>query len=530
MDIALLCTELADAARVAGSEVAPPVRLLPAEIVTTLSPVALPIALQRLRQTFHATFVDLFSVETTDALQLHVLCSLPTEQSWLHLCVELDRQTPNFPSLVALLPAADWYERQVWQELGIEPQGHPMLQGLRLPPDWPDGVYPHRASFGQRQQVAFVEPYYPTLVEAAPGVVDYPLGPVRSGVVESGHYTLRTVGEELIDVRLQLFYKHRGVEKRAEGLPLTLLPLIAERISGTSAFAHSLALCQAIEQAAEVEIPPRARYLRTLLAELERLYNHLGYQADLCQATGLVVAQAQFDILKERLLRLNAALSGHRYLFGMNIPGGLSRDLSEASVVAVQQLVVACHRDVEVLNRMLLTSPSHQDRLEGSGILQPQDAQDYGAIGPIGRASGVDRDLRRDHPYAAYEDVSFDIPVQERGDAQARANIRMAETVQTLHILEQVLERLQPGDVSVPVAVEALPAGTSALGWAESPHGESIHWLLIGDNGTVQRYRVRPASFTNWQAFPLAIPGHNILTDFPVIEQSFGLSFAGADC
>lgn len=530
MEIASLCQKLT-AAQTAHGEMPPSVQLLPSEIAIAVAPTALPTVVQMLQHDFNATFVDLFGVDRSalgGALQLHLLCALDSEQTWLHLCCDLDAQQPTYPSLVEQLPATDWYERELWQEVGIIPQGHPLLHGLRLAPDWPAEVVPHRAAFRWSQQVTGVEPQHVVLKEAATGVVDYPLGPVRSGVVESGHYTLRTVGEELIDMHLQLFYKHRGVEKRAEGLALLHLPLLAERISGTSAFAHSLALCQAIEQMAEVEIPPRARYVRTLLAELERLYNHLGYQADLCQATGLVVAQAQFDILKERVLRLNAQVSGHRYLFGMNIPGGLSHDLTSEGQEAVKRLLQALCRDVETLNRLVVGSPSHQDRLEGSGILPPQEARAYGAIGPIGRASGVDRDLRRDHPYAAYADVTFAVPVQERGDAQARATIRMEETLQTLHILEQAVERLPSGAVCEPIST--LPVGASALGWAESTHGECVHWLLIGEDGTPQRYRVRPASFANWQAFPLAIPGHNILTDFPVIEQSFGLSFAGADC
>jgi len=358
--------------------------------------------------------------------------------------------------------------------------------------------------------------------------LDYALGSGRSGIVESGQYTVRTVGEEIVDMRLQLFYKHRGVEKRAEGLALELLPLVAERISGTSAFAHSLALCHALESLAEVEVSPRARFLRTLLAELERLYNHLGYQADLCQATGLVVAQAQFDVLKERVLRLNARISGHRYLFGMNVPGGVSRDLTGEEQEAVRELAVALRRDLEELSRLLFSSSSHRDRLEGTGILSPQDAKAYCAVGPIGRASGMDRDVRRDHPYAAYADVDFDSPVLQDGDALARARIRMEETMQTLHILDQVVERLPGGPVRVPL--RHFPPGGSTLGWAESTRGESVHWLLVGEDGMLERYRVRPASFANWQAFSLAIPGHNILTDFPVIEQSFGLSFAGADC
>ncbi len=503
----------------------------PDELALSLPAESLAETARLLWQEFGATFVDLFGLEShirRGCVQLHLLFSLDREHAWLRLLVELEGAAPAFPSLVQDLPAVDWYEREVCEELNLQPQGHPLPQRLRLPPDWPEQVYPQRAGFSWSQKVASVEPRHFLLETAPAGVVDYPLGPVRSGVVESGHYTLRTVGEELIDIRVQLFYKHRGVEKRAEGLAPELLPLLAERISGTSAFAHSLALCQALERVASIEAPPRARFLRTLLAEIERLYNHLGYQADLCQATGLVVAQAQFDILKEQVLRLNAAISGHRYLFGMNVPGGLSRDMGAEELRAVRDLLESCTRSLEELRRLLFASSSHMDRLEETGILLREEARAYGAVGPIGRASGIDRDLRRDHPYAAYADVEFEVPVLEKGDALARARLRLEEALQALQIGEQVLARLPGG--AVRATMKPLPPGGSALGWAESARGESLHWLLVGEDGRLQRYRVRPASFANWQVFSIAIPGHNILTDFPVIEQSFGLSFAGADC
>jgi Ni,Fe-hydrogenase III large subunit/Ni,Fe-hydrogenase III component G len=528
IDLIHFCTTLSAAC---GTDQRQSVRLLTNEIAVSLLPDHLLQVVQALQQEFDADFVDLFGLDERagrGVIELHLFFRLDTEHTWIHLIVDLDRENPEFPTLTEALPAAGWYEREVWEEVGIMPQGHPLLRRLRLPPDWPHGVYPHRQGFDWKQQVLTGEPHYFELDLAPPGVVDYPLGPVRSGIVESGHYTLRTVGEELVDIYVQLFYKHRGIEKRAEGLSIELLPLVAERISGTSAFANSLALCQALESLAEVEIPPRARYLRTLLAELERLYNHLGFQADLCQATGLTVAQAQFDILKERILRFNAYISGHRYLFGMNVPGGLGRDLTEAGEEEISALLRSLHRDVETLSRLLLNSPSHRDRLESTGILTPQDARTYGAVGPIGRASGVDRDLRRDHPYAAYGDVTFEVLVIDGGDAMARTRIRLEEAAQAMQIIVQVLDQLPGGAVRVPMG--QLPPGQSALGWAESARGECVHWLLADEDGTAKRYRVRPASFANWQVFSLAIPGHNILTDFPVIEQSFGLSFAGADC
>jgi Ni,Fe-hydrogenase III large subunit/Ni,Fe-hydrogenase III component G len=528
IDLIYFCSRLSIAC---GTDQLPAVRLSLNEIAVSLSAQNLLPVVHTLRHEFDAAFVDLFGLDkhtSQGKLQLHLLFALDEEQTWVHVQVDLDGQNPAFPSLVDEMPAADWYEREVWEELGIMSLEHPLLRPLRLAPDWPQGVYPHLQAFNWSQKVPAAEPR-PFELEPAPvGIVDYPLGPVRSGIVESGHYTLRTAGEEIVDMRVQLFYKHRGVEKRAEGLPVELLPLVAERISGTSAFAHSLALCQALEALVEVEVMPRALYLRTLLAELERLYNHMGYQADLCQATGLTVAQAQFDIWKERVLRLNAAISGHRYLFGMNVPGGVSRDLTEQGQQATRELVLALRRDLETLSRLLLASSSHRDRLETTGMLSRQDARAYGAVGPIARASGLDRDLRRDHPYAAYADVDFDVPVFQEGDALARARIRLEEIVQSLALIDQVLERLPGGQVRVPMP--PLPPGHSASGWAESARGESVHWILAGPDGTLQRYRVRPASFANWQAFSLAVPGHNILTDFPIIEQSFGLSFAGADC
>lgn len=479
-------------------------------------------------------FADFFGIDDrarSDRFQLHLVWSLDRVAAWLEFVAEIDPRRPHFLSLTPSLPVAGWYERELWEDLGIEPEGHRFLRRLRRPPDWPDDIFPLRRDHQWRTPIERMtidpEDELPSLAAAPEGVVDYPLGPVRSGVVESGHYTLRTVGEELVDFRLQLFYKHRGIEKRAEGLPLEHVLLIAERISGTSAFAHSLALCQAIEMAAGINVPERARSLRTLFAELERLYNHLGYHADLCQATGLAVGQAQFEILKEQVLRLNAAIVGHRYLFGLNVPGGLARDVDPPQLSQVRQTVHEIRTALDDLEPMLLGSSSHLDRLEGTGILRADDARAYGAVGPIGRASGIDRDLRRDHPYAAYSALDFAVVTAESGDALARFQVRLGELRESMRIIDQVID-LMPGG---PVREELVtpPAGATGLGWAESPRGESLHWIELGESGTVSRYRVRPASYASWQAFPLAIPGHNILTDFPVIEQSFGLSFAGAD-
>ncbi len=531
---------------------APPVSGSVRESVLQAQPEDLRALSTLLQEGGAAHFADLFAqAETIQAgtdkgvldLRLHLVLALDSRRLWLHLVAPFTQTPPRYPSLVSALPAADWYEREIWDEAGIDSTGHPMLRRLRLPATWPPDVYPllgvggasllEVSEVGEQEEsevwvpLAGHDDEREVLDPGPEGVVDYPLGPVRSGVVESGHYTLRTVGEEIVDFRLQLFYKHRGGEQRAVGLAPLHLPLLAERISGTSGFAHALAVCEALERAAAVVVPPRARFLRTFFAELERLYNHLGYHADLCQATGLTVGQAQFDILKERVLRLNAELTGHRYLFGMCVYGGVARDPSASGLQAARALVGTLRQRVRRLGQMALTSPSHVDRLENTGILPPEEARAWAVVGPIARASGIDRDTRRDFPYAAYDEVSFEVPVFEQGDALARARVRLEEMTQSLHILEQVLEKLPGG----PVRVESLemPKGQSALAWVESPRGEGLHWLQMDAAGKVARYRVRTASFANAQAFPLCVPGRNILTDFPVIEQSWGLSYAGAD-
>jgi Ni,Fe-hydrogenase III large subunit/Ni,Fe-hydrogenase III component G len=477
----------------------------PSEWRVSLPTDRLVAAVSQLQERRAARFVDLFGVEHGGTLELHVLLALDAEASWGRLVAELPPADARFPTITLATPAAGWYEREVWSEFGARPEGHPGPAGLRLPPGWPVAVYPQRTGWYWGAEVARAPAHEPELVPAPEGVVDYPLGPVRSCVVESGHYLLRTVG-----------------------LGPLHLPLVAERISGTDAFAESLALCQALEALAGVEVPRRGTTLRTLFAELERLYNHLGYHADLCQATGLVVGQAQLDILRERVLRLNALLAGHRYLFGLNLPGGLSRDVGAEGLHALRETTQLVHRELDQLGPMLLDSPSHVDRLEGTGILSATDARAYATVGPVGRASGQDRDLRRDHPYAAYDDVDVVVPVHQGGDALARARVRLQEAEQSLRIIAQELDRLPPGPVCAP-AVQALPAEQAALGWAESARGETLHWVRTDAAGRVAWYRVRPASFANWQAFPLAVPGHNILTDFPIIEQSFGLSYAGND-
>ena len=461
-------------------------------------------------------FADLFGTADPDGgVSLTLLLSLPDGGRWLALRDRIEAES-TYPSLVAGgFPAAEWYEREMLGSLGIHPVGHPHPESLL-----------RGAALASADMARFAP------LPAGGHVVDFPLGPVRSGIVESGHYGIRTVGEEIVDLRLQLGFKHRGVEQMLAAVAWPLAPRVAERISGTDGVAHSMAAAGALERLLGVDVPLRARQLRSLFGELERLYNHAGYQADLCGATGLAVAQAQFDILKEQILRLAARIAGHRYLFGTIVVGGVADDLDDAALNDVRDTVRPVRDAFEALIDLVATSSSHQDRLQTTGRLTLEEATRYAVVGPVARASGLAVDARRDHPYAAYDALRPTLHVVDGGDAAARSQVRLEEGLASADLVLDLVEELResaPLPALPSPASRTLPGGTVGFGWAEGARGTELHWVETDRAGAIGRYRVRSASFACWQAFARCVPGDNILTDFPIIEQSFGLSFAGSD-
>jgi Ni,Fe-hydrogenase III large subunit len=496
---------------------------VPAGVTPGLSVERLPVTawLERLREVGRseaAALADLFAGPRLDngRVALTLLIERPDRAAWLALRVAID-PGPGYPSLVAGVPAAEWYEREILDTFGVLPVGHPH--------PWSLGYGPADQAVGNPAR-----PVQPALASAS--LVDYPLGPVRSGIVESGQYRIRTVGEEIVDLQLKLTYKHRGVEQLLAGVAWPLAPRIAERISGTDAVAHALASAQALERLAGLDPSIRASTLRSLFAELERLHNHVGFQADLCGATGLAVAQAQFDLLRERLLRLNARIAGHRYLFGTIVAGGVADDLDDAALTDVAATISDLRRSLAELGPLLRGSSSHLDRLQTTGRLAFAEAADLSVVGPVARASGLDVDVRRDHPYAAYESFRPAVPVHDGGDAAARSMVRLQEAMISADLVLDLADGLLaggplPGQTG-PVEARLQPDAVG-LGWAESARGAELHWVETNSRGEIARYRVRSASFACWQAFARCVPRDNILTDFPIIEQSFGLSIAGSD-
>jgi Ni,Fe-hydrogenase III large subunit/Ni,Fe-hydrogenase III component G len=474
------------------------------------------------------SFASLVVEEEPAEFSLRYIFYGDLEKGRVHILHQVSKTNATVPSISRFVHAADWHEREAEDLFGLVFADHPRLGDFVLHEEWPEGVNPMRSDFdGSKPYVhREVNPYWrPVRIVQAPGAFMMPIGPIYSDFAESAHFLLETVGEDVVRTIPRFFYKYRGVEKIAEGKTVDEVLLLAERFSGTSAFAHSLAFCQAVEEISRVEVPPRAKALRIFLAELERLRHHVASIAGICGSTALAVATSQASILEEEILRLCCTLTGHRYLFGLNIPGGVAMDFSNEALREVGNEAQGFSKKLEGLKEMLRFSSSFLDRLEEVGTVSNESALSYGLVGPIARASGITRDLRIVLPYSGYEKIAIITPCEQEGDGYARLRILFSEAEQSANIISQVASALPSGSILIPPF--KIPPG-AALGWAEAPKGAAFHWVRTGEDGRIDRYRVTPPSFTNWHGFHLAAEDF-AFQDFPIIMATFSLSNAESD-
>jgi Ni,Fe-hydrogenase III large subunit/Ni,Fe-hydrogenase III component G len=433
---------------------------------------------------------------------------------------------PSFPSLAAGIPAVNWQEREIQDWFGLVAEGHPNPRRVALHDNWPD-VHPLRKSFSIDTVLPPFEGerhiYRPTLGE---GVFQIPVGPIHAGIIEPGHFNFAVAGEPILYLQLRMFYVHKGIEKRFEQLSVNRAVYLAESISGDSSFSHGTAFCQAVETAAEVEIPGRAKRMRTILLELERLANHAADIGAIATDVGFAIANAHASRLRETITGLNEELTGSRLLRGMVCPGGVRWDWDRGHTHHCLEVLDRWERDFSNLMQIIDASDSTRDRLERTGTLRPDKARDLGIVGVAGRASGVDRDVRRDHPYAAYDRVSFEVPVYQEGDVMRRVQVRVDEVRQSLALIRAVQSGMEPGPFKVPMP--ALPPDRCALGAVEGWRGEILHWIRTGPGNRLERCKIKDPSLNNWPALVEAVQG-NIVPDFPVINKSFNLSYSGTD-
>lgn len=406
-------------------------------------------------------------------------------------------------TIVDLVPAAQWDEREAHDLHGLRFEGHEPLRPLLK----------HPADSAQ----------WTTPVEGR-GVHQVAVGPVHAGVIESGHFRFHVVGERILHLDPQLFYKHRGLERAAEGLELADGIVYAQRACGACAVTNAVAYAQACEGALG-QLPPRElRRARTLLLELERLYNHLNDLGAVCAGVGFATGNTAFAALKERALRLNRELGGHRFLFD-TVEIGVSRlQLSSRLAGQAREQLRDLRQDAARVWREVRFSASVQARLDGVGVLDREAAGRLGAVGPTGRASGLARDTRCESPGLWYgSSFAAATPERARGDVSARVEARAAELEVTFELLDDLLR--EPIEASA--ASACAPTGSIGVARVESPRGETV-CVVERQAHRLARLRLRSGSYANWPALAEATAG-NLLPDFPLINKSFELCYACVD-
>jgi len=442
------------------------------------------------------------------------------------LITRIHEDAGQFISIADQVHAAALYEREIHDLFGLVPIGHPNAVPLVFHGNWPQGNHPLRKDFGKSHRPSFVDEDVPFQTIAGEGVYEIPVGPVHAGVIEPGHFRFSLAGEPIQNLEAQLFFTHKGIEKLCEGMSFERGFYLSERISGDETFTNSMAYSMAVEEIADVRIPLRGEYLRVFYAELERLTCHMGDLAGICLDVAYGFGAFQFRLLRNWCYQLADLLTGSRFLRSVNIPGGVRIDGIPGKESEILKRLSALKRELEDTAEIVRRQTILTDRIENTGVLAKKTAFDLNGVGPGARASGIPFDVRKTRPYGAYGRLSFDVPVMTGGDVSCRMKVKLEECRQSIGLMVQVIEGLPAGPSSV--AIETLPARQSAFGITESPRGENVHWIMTGENGIIARYKVRTPSFCNWPVLCHAVQG-NIVPDFPLINKSFNLSYAGND-
>lgn len=432
----------------------------------------------------------------------------------VELHVPVARDTPSVPSLAGLSFAAGRFEREMHDLFGIVTVGHPQPRRLVRHAHWPRGWYPMLADAGDPPE--FRDGPIPADPAGGAGVS---IGPVHGGVTEPGHFRLGTTGETVRELEGRLWYVHKGIERMFGGRTAARAVELTERISGDTAVGHTLAFCQAVEDAAGHPVSPDGLRIRAVLLELERLHNHVTDLGALCDGVGYRVLDAHAQRIREELLRVNDSVTGHRLLRGAVHPGGVTvRALPDPDRLA------ELGAEVAELVDLALDNAAVAERFTGTAVLTRDRAAELGALGYVARASGLAVDARHDHPFLA---GSPQVPPgRTDGDVLSRFLIRAEEVAESVRLIGALLE---PGfDHTVPPALAVRTEARSGVGIVEGWRGTIVHRVELAADGCLTRVKVVDPSFLNWPALPTAMAGTDV-SDFPLTTRSFNLSCAGND-
>ncbi|MBI1219318.1 MAG: hydrogenase expression protein HypE [Rhodobacteraceae bacterium] len=425
----------------------------------------------------------------------------------------------SFPSAALHHAPAQRLERTITDLYGLRPEHSPDQRPWLDHGRW--GVTHPLGPAGPQEP----QPPYAFLPVEGESLHQVPVGPVHAGIIEPGHFRFTGQGETVVRLEERLGYTHKGIEGLMTGASLARGAELAGRTSGDSVVAYQWAFAQAAEAALSVTVPPRALHLRAVLAEVERLANHLGDIGAVCNDAAFAMMLAQCGALRESTLRATATAFGHRFARDVIAPGGVTRDLTPAGAQGLRSLVAEVRARLPRLIALYDGTASLQDRTVATGTLAPALARRFGAGGFVGRASGRDFDTRRDLPYAPYDGLAFTVPARNDGDVNARVWIRVREAEQSLALLSQLLDTLPNGPILTPLTATGPAEG---LGLVEGFRGDILVWLALGPDGRIARCHLRDPSWFQWPLLEAIIEG-NIIADFPLCNKSFNCAYSGHD-
>jgi Ni,Fe-hydrogenase III large subunit len=423
-----------------------------------------------------------------------------------------------YPALTPECPEAHLFEREIAEQCGVIPEGHPWLKPVRRHPA--DHAAGGRAGEGMDRE------RYPFFQIEGEEVHEVAVGPVHAGIIEPGHFRFQAHGEEVLFLEIMLGYQHRGVERLLETRKWPDAVLVAESIAGDTVIGHASAACGAIEALARSRKTPRAQSIRGIALELERLANHIGDLGAIAGDIAYQPAAAYFGRMRGECLNLLMTVSGNRYGRGLIRPGGVLFDITPGMADEMRSRLTVLAGELEPVGHQMLKNASVQARLEGVGVVSKQQCAELGLVGPVARACEVPRDVRHDHPYGLFRFAHIPVATAWAGDVLARMLVRWLEVQRSLEFVIEQAGALPKGRVQVECG--ALRPAELVVALEEGWRGEIAHVVMTDEAGGIRRHKVVDPSFHNWSAVAAAMPGNQI-SDFPLCNKSFNLSYAGHD-